>query len=426
MTDDAVSHRLVLIDGSSLAYRAYFALPETIATREGFPTNALYGFGQMLLKIVSEFRPAALLVAWDAREKTFRHEEYEEYKAQRPHMPEPLSQQWPHLPELVSAFGITNLVLPGYEADDILGTLAETAKREGVRSLVVTGDRDALQIVDDDVWVVTTGRGVTDVKVYTPAKVVERYGITPDKVPDYIGLKGDSSDNIPGVRGVGEKTAAALIQQFGSVEAIYERLDEVASEKRRALLTEHEQEARLSKRLATMVLDVPLDEDVVGLVSRRDYELPVDDVAEVFKRFEFTSLVRRVRELGRGSGEEAAGRGAPARRLLAPPGGRGRRRRAGRDAREGRGGAGVRRRREWRHGGGGPRRGRRRSGSRRSDRRAGVGLAGGRPRRRPRREVAAGLHNGTAGSGLRHRRGGLSSGARADGARPVRSGGGGA
>ena len=165
MADPSLENRLFLLDGSSLAYRAFFALPESITTRDGFPANAIYGLSQMLLKIVTEYRPASIVVAWDAREKTFRHEEYEEYKAQRPHMPEPLSQQWSRFPELVEAFGIVNLVQPGYEADDILGTLAEEAKRQGVGSIVVTGDRDAMQVVDDDIWVMSTGRGITDVKI---------------------------------------------------------------------------------------------------------------------------------------------------------------------------------------------------------------------------------------------------------------------
>ena len=297
-----MKHRLFLLDGSSLAYRAFFALPESITTGDGFPTNALYGFSQMLLKIVAEYEPAAVVVAWDAREKTFRHEEFAEYKAQRPPMPDLLSQQWDRLPELVAAFGFQNLVKPGFEADDLLGTLAEAAKAQGVGSVVVTGDRDALQIVDDRVWVMATGRGITDVKIYTPSAVVERLGITPDRVPDFIGLKGDSSDNIPGVPGIGEKTAAALLQQFGSVEALYERISEVTSEKRRALLLEHEQSARLSKRLATMVLDVPLDVDVHELVASAGYRLPVDEVEAQFRRYEFASLVRRLREIAGRSG----------------------------------------------------------------------------------------------------------------------------
>ena len=209
MNDDPIKHRLFLVDGSSLAYRAYFALPETIATRDGFPTNALYGFSQMMLKIVSEYEPAAVVVAWDAREKTFRHEQFDAYKAQRPQMPELLSQQWEHFPELVEAFGFRSLVRPGYEADDILGTLAVQACRLGAGTVIVTGDRDTLQLVDDCVSVMSTGRGITDVKIYTPAAVVERFGVTPAMIPDYIGLKGDTSDNIPGVPGIGEKTAAA-------------------------------------------------------------------------------------------------------------------------------------------------------------------------------------------------------------------------
>ncbi len=302
-----LENRLFLLDGSSLAFRAFFALPETITTQAGEPTNALFGLSQMLLKIVGEYRPANIAVAWDAREKTFRDELYAEYKAQRPHMPEALARQWDLLPELVSGFGIVNLVNPGYEADDILGTLAEEAKRQGVGSIVVTSDRDAMQLVDDDIWVMSTGRGITDVKIYTPAAVVERFGVTPAQIPDYIGLKGDSSDNIPGVPGVGEKTAAQLLQQFGSVEALYERLDEVKSEKRRALLRDHEAEARLSLRLATMVLDVPLDEDLVALVARGGYELPVERVDAVFERFEFRNLRRRLREIA-GAAAQPAGR----------------------------------------------------------------------------------------------------------------------
>ena len=296
MNDLDLKHRLFLVDGSSLAYRAYFALPETIATRDGFPTNALYGFSQMMLKIVSEYEPAAVVVAWDAREKTFRHEQFEAYKAQRPKMPELLSQQWEHFPELVEAFGFRSLVQPGYEADDILGTLATQACHLGAGTVIVTGDRDTLQLVDDCVSVMSTGRGITDVKIYTPAAVVERFGVTPAMIPDYIAFKGDTSDNIPGVPGIGEKTAAALLQQFGSLEAVYERLDEIGSEKRRTLLRENEEIARLSKHLATMALDLVLDVDVEELAAGR-YTLPAADVEAIFARWEFSTLVRRVREL---------------------------------------------------------------------------------------------------------------------------------
>ena len=313
MPDPSLENRLFLLDGSSLAYRAYFALPDSITTRAGLPVNALYGMSQMLLKIVADYRPACIVVAWDAREKTFRHKEFEAYKAQRPSMPDLLSRQWSLFPELMEAFGIVNLVKPGYEADDILGTLAAEAARQGVRSMIVTGDRDALQAVDDDVWVMSTGRGITDVKIYTPAAVLERFGIAPACVPDFIGLKGDTSDNIPGIPGVGEKTAAALLQQFGSIDALYERLGEVKSEKRRALLAQHEDEARLSKRLATMVSDVPLEEDLVHLVGRCDYQIPAARVDELFARYEFESLRRRLQDVVRSqAAREASAAGASA------------------------------------------------------------------------------------------------------------------
>ena len=311
MSDPSLHDRLFLLDGSSLAYRAFFALPESISTREGFPTNALYGLTQMLMKIVSEYQPCSIIIAWDGREKTFRHDEFVEYKSQRPSMPDLLSQQWPRFPELMEAFGVPNLMLEGYEADDILGTLAEEAKRQGVRSMLVTGDRDSLQLVDDDIWVMATGRGVTDVKIYTPQAVVERFGITPACIPDFIGLKGDTSDNIPGIPGIGEKTAAQLLQQFGSMDAMYERLDEVKSEKRRALLREHEEVARLSRRLATMVLDVPLEEDLKALVACRGYKLPLETADAVCAKYEFTTLRRRLKDIIAGGEGEVPAQAAP-------------------------------------------------------------------------------------------------------------------
>lgn len=312
MADPLLHDRLFLLDGSSLAFRAFFALPESISTRAGQPTNALFGLSQMLLKLVAEYRPGCIVCAWDAREKTFRDELYDQYKAQRPSMPDALSAQWALLPDLMEAFGVLNLVKPGYEADDILGTLAEEAKRQGIRSVVVTGDRDAMQIVDDDIWVMSTGRGVTDVKIYTPAAVLERFGVTPAQIPDYIGLKGDNSDNIPGVPGIGEKTAAQLLQQFGSVDEMYRRLDEVKSDKRRALLAEHEADARLSLQLATMVCDVPLEHDLVEVVTTCGYQLPLEQVDAVFERFEFRNLQRRLREITGEAAVPAAPPGADA------------------------------------------------------------------------------------------------------------------
>ncbi len=202
---------LFLLDGSNIAYRAFYALPPEITTSDGFPTNALYGFCAMVIKILADYHPGAVIVAWDAREKTFRHGEFEEYKAQRKPMPDLLSQQWPFLPELAEAFGFINLTVPGFEADDILATLARQAEAEGRDTFIVTGDRDALQLAGDHVSIMANARGMTDVKIYDPAAVEERFGVPPRLIPDLIGLKGDTSDNIPGIPGIGEKTAALLL-----------------------------------------------------------------------------------------------------------------------------------------------------------------------------------------------------------------------
>ncbi|MCE5253251.1 MAG: DNA polymerase I, partial [Actinomycetia bacterium] len=240
---------LFVIDGNNVAYRAFFALPADIATSDGFPTNALYGFCLMIVKILTEYRPASVVVAWDSREKTFRHEEFEEYKAQRKPMPELLSEQWPYFVELCSAFGFVNLAVPGYEADDIIATLARQAEAQGRDMVIVTGDRDALQLAGGHVKIMANTRGVTEVKIYDPAAVEERFGVPPRLIPDLIGLKGDTSDNIPGVPGIGEKTAAQLLAQFGGLEEVLAHADEVSGAKRKELLREHQDMALLSKRL---------------------------------------------------------------------------------------------------------------------------------------------------------------------------------
>ena len=205
---------LFLIDGNSLAYRAFFALPESIGTSDGRPTNAIYGLASMLVKIIDEHRPAGVIVAWDAG-MSGREVTYDLYKAQRPPRPDLLSEQWPHLMPLVSAFGYTNVKVEGFEADDVIATLARQAREEGIAVMVVTGDRDAYQMVGDGIRVMSTTRGITETKVYDREAVIsERYGVAPELVPDLIGLKGDSSDNIPGVPGIGEKTASQLLQRI--------------------------------------------------------------------------------------------------------------------------------------------------------------------------------------------------------------------
>ncbi len=289
---------LFVIDGNNVAYRAFFALPEEIATSGGFPTNALYGFCLMMVKILIEYRPSSVVVAWDSREKTFRHEEFEEYKAQRKPMPDLLSEQWPYFTELSAAFGFVNLAVAGYEADDIIATLARQAEAQGRKAVIVTGDRDALQLAGEHVRIMANTRGMTEVKVYDPAGVEERFGVPPRLIPDLIGLKGDTSDNIPGVPGIGEKTAAQLLAQFGSLEEVLAHVDQVSGTKRKELLHKYHEQAVLSKRLASLEHDAPIDIDAATLLPSRCDREKLD---ELFVRFEFTTLMKRLEPLLAGS-----------------------------------------------------------------------------------------------------------------------------
>ena len=215
------ARRLFLIDGPSLVYRAFFALPESIATSTGVPTNAIFGFASMLVKIVTEYGVCPTIVAWDAG-TSGRTEMFAEYKAQRRSRPDLLKQQWPAMEPLVEAFGYRNVRVEGYEADDVIASLAERALRAEppVPVMIVTGDRDVFQLIDEDglVKVMATSRGITDTKIYDRQAVIDRYGIPPELIPDFYGLKGDTSDNIPGVPGIGDKTASELIQSFGTLE----------------------------------------------------------------------------------------------------------------------------------------------------------------------------------------------------------------
>ncbi|MBK6517036.1 MAG: hypothetical protein IPG04_23680 [Polyangiaceae bacterium] len=198
---------LFLVDGNNLAYRAYFALPEELATSDGQPTNALLGFANMLFKLLVDYQPRAVAVAWDTR-PVERLAAHAAYKADRKPMPELLREQFPHFAPLVESFGYRNLTFSGWEADDVIATLATRADGVGLKTCVVSTDRDAMQLLTANVCLMMTPRGVSDVQVYTPERVVQRYGVTPAQIPDFIGLKGDTSDNIAGVPGIGDKTAA--------------------------------------------------------------------------------------------------------------------------------------------------------------------------------------------------------------------------
>jgi len=296
---------LFLVDGNNLAYRAFFALPEELQTTDGQPTNALLGFTNMLFKLLSDYRPRGVAVAWDTK-PVHRKEVSAEYKSERRPMPDLLREQFPHFRPIVEAFGYQNLEFEGWEADDVIATLATQADASSVRTCVVSTDRDAFQLVSENVCLMMTPRGVADVQVYTPERVEARYGIRPDQIPDFIGLKGDTSDNIPGIPGIGDKTAGQLIAQYGSLEDVVEHAGELSPARSRSI-SENAEQAAASKLLATMRRDLELGVDPASLVLQ-----PPDrsELKEIFRRFEFRGLLSRVDLLDEAL--PAAERAAPA------------------------------------------------------------------------------------------------------------------
>jgi len=289
---DAAEPELFLIDGNSLAYRAFFALPESIGTSDGRPTNAIYGLASMLVKIIDEHHPAGVVVAWDAgmsgREKT-----YDLYKAQRKPRPDLLREQWPQLMPLVEAFGYTNVRVEGYEADDVIASLTRQAREQEIAVMVVTGDRDAYQLVGPGVRVMSTSRGITETKIYDEDAVAERYGVPPTLITDLMGLRGDTSDNIPGVPGIGEKTATQLLQQFGTLEDVLSSVDQVSGAKRKQNLVEHADDARMSKQLATLQYDI---ETGVDLAAAMGSEPDRGALREFMREFELRAVMERLEE----------------------------------------------------------------------------------------------------------------------------------
>jgi DNA polymerase-1 len=289
MTPD---HELFLIDGNSLAYRAFFALPESIGTSDGRPTNAIYGLASMLVKIIDEHHPAGVVVAWDAG-MSGREVTYDLYKAQRKPRPDLLREQWPHLMPLVEAFGYTNVKVEGYEADDVIASLTRQAGEQGIPVMVVTGDRDAYQLVGEGVRVMSTSRGITETKVYDVAAVEERYGVPPELITDLMGLRGDTSDNIPGVPGIGEKTATQLLRKFGDLEGVLGAVEEISGAKRKQNLLEHADDARMSKRLATLHYDI---ETGVDLDAVMDSEPDRGALRDFMREFELRAVLERLEE----------------------------------------------------------------------------------------------------------------------------------
>jgi len=277
--------RLILVDGSSSLYRAFFALPP-LTNSKGTPTHAILGFTTMLLKLLREEEPDAVAVAFDGPGPTARHHEFPEYKAQRPEMPEAMARQIPYVHRVLAAMRVPVLMMPAEEADDVLGSVAMRAAAEAYRVTLVSGDKDLFQLVGERIVV----RDTMKERTWGPAEVQERYGISPGQFPDLLALMGDSVDNIPGVPGVGEKTARDLLQHFGTLEAVLERRAEVARPKVREALLAHAEQARLSKRLATIRRDLPIPW-VVADLTRKAPDMTA--LLELFRELEFSRLLQQ-------------------------------------------------------------------------------------------------------------------------------------
>jgi DNA polymerase-1 len=280
--------RLVVIDGYSLLYRAFFAT-RYLSTSDGRPTNALFGFTSMLFTLLEKVRPHAIVVAMDAPGKTFRHAEYEGYKATRKETQDELRVQLKDAREFINALGIPTVELTGFEADDVVGTISKLAEENGYDTTIVTGDLDSLQLVDGCVSVLTMNKGVSDTVTYGPEQVVERYGFGPEFVPDFKALKGDTSDNIPGVPGIGDKGAAELINAFGTVESMLERFDEIPAKYQKKIEGNQAQMLQ-SKHLATIVRDAPIEYDFKPFVLTDEQ---MKAATKMLESFEFRNHVRR-------------------------------------------------------------------------------------------------------------------------------------
>jgi len=282
--------KFIILDGNSLANRAFYALP-MLSNSQGQITNAIFGFSKMLFKILHEEKPDYLAVAFDKGRTVFRHQYYADYKAQRKATPEELRSQFPLLKDLLKAMNITIYEIEGYEADDIIGTMVRKAEKAGLHSIIVTGDRDALQLVTEQTTVLLTKKGISEVEAYTPVTLFEKLGLTPRQIIDLKGLMGDSSDNIPGIPGVGEKTALKLLKEYGSLEKILTHKHDYQGKKLGDLLEQYSEQARLSKQLATIDCNVPIEDDIaVCRKAAPDYPRLI----ELLQQLEFKNILQDV------------------------------------------------------------------------------------------------------------------------------------
>lgn len=287
-----MGEKIVIIDGNSLINRAYYAMQRPMITREGIYTQGIYGFLNMLGKIRDDYAPEYLTVAFDLKAPTFRHLEYKDYKAGRKPMPPELAMQMPILKDVLAAMNIPILELEGFEADDIIGTVARLGEEKGLEPLIVTGDKDALQLATDVTKVLITKKGVTDFELFDHDKMIERYNLTPVQFIDLKGLMGDSSDNIPGIPGVGEKTGIKLLEQFGSIENMLANTEQIERESLRNKVEENAQLALMSKQLATINRFVPIEFEFESL---REEEPDYDRLIELYQKLEFNSFLKRLK-----------------------------------------------------------------------------------------------------------------------------------
>jgi len=287
-----VTKKLVLIDGNSIAYRAFFALP-LLNNDKGIYTNAIYGFTNMLLKVLEEEKPTHILVAFDAGKTTFRHKTFKEYKGTRQKTPPELSEQLPFIRDLLDAYKITTYELENYEADDIIGTVARQAEKQDFEVKIISGDKDLTQLATEKTTVSITKKGITDVEPHTPESIQEKYGLSPAQIIDLKGLMGDQSDNIPGVPGVGEKTAIKLLKQFETVENILNSIEEVNGKKLKENLQNYKEQALMSKQLATIHCEAPVEIKIQDL-EYKGYDK--EKVVKIFKELGFQSLLDKMGE----------------------------------------------------------------------------------------------------------------------------------
>ncbi len=287
-----MNQKIMLIDGNSLLYRAFYALP-LLQTSRGIFTNGVYGFFTMFNRVVAEEKPSHIVVAFDKSRDTFRREMYQAYKANRNAPPDELRGQFNLLREVLKARNIEYLEADGYEADDIIGTLCRKAEEKGMETVVVTGDGDTLQLVSEQVNVIMTRKGISEIEKYDPAKVKEKWEVNPEQMKDIKGLMGDSSDNIPGVPGVGAKTAIKLIKEFGGLENLYEHLDQVKGKKLAEKLLEYREQAFLSRELGTIATDIELEKNMEKyLLKEADYE----SLKKIYKELEFNNFLRELED----------------------------------------------------------------------------------------------------------------------------------